>query len=128
MVLERWLSPRTLMLGSVSLVASCAALGLTASRSASSSAAASPVVSAPTRAAPLAASDVQPASSLAKAPCGDDMVLVESTCVDRYEAHLLEQQADGTLTPYPAHQRPQQGHYVAASSRGSKPQAFISQR
>jgi formylglycine-generating enzyme required for sulfatase activity len=70
---------------------------------------------------------VAAAKSVQKAPCSDDMVLVERTCVDRYEAHLLERQADGTLTPYPAHQRPEKGHYVAASSKGAKPQAFISQ-
>jgi formylglycine-generating enzyme required for sulfatase activity len=128
MVLDRWLSPRTLALGSVSLIASCTALGLTASRTASSSAAASPVVSPKPLAAPLAASNARPASSVEKTPCRDDMVLVERTCVDRYEAHLLERQPGGTLTPYPPHERPRKGHYVAASSKGSKPQAFISQR
>jgi formylglycine-generating enzyme len=54
-------------------------------------------------------------------------VRVQKTCIDRFEAHLLEQQPDGSLTPYPAHERPGKGHYVAASSSGKKPQAFISQ-
>lgn len=55
------------------------------------------------------------------------MVLVERSCVDRYEAHLLERQADGSLNVYPAHQRPAGKRFVAASSAGTKPQAFISQ-
>src|SRR5690349_11146996 len=110
MALDRWLSPRTLVLGSVSLVASCTALGLTASRSASSSAAASPALAPKPRPTPPAQTHAPLASSAEKAPCRDEMVLVEGTCVDRYEAHLLERQADGALTPYPAHQRPEKGH------------------
>jgi formylglycine-generating enzyme required for sulfatase activity len=55
------------------------------------------------------------------------MVLVERTCVDRYEAHLLEEGADGKLLQHPAHLRPERKRYVAASSAGRKPQAFICQ-
>jgi formylglycine-generating enzyme required for sulfatase activity len=55
------------------------------------------------------------------------MVLVEHTCIDRHEAHLLCEQADGTVAPHPPHLRPPAGRYLAASSAGTKPQAFISQ-
>jgi formylglycine-generating enzyme required for sulfatase activity len=55
------------------------------------------------------------------------MVLVEHSCVDRYEAHLLEPQSDGTLAPHPAYERPEKKRYVAASCAGVKPQGFISQ-
>jgi formylglycine-generating enzyme required for sulfatase activity len=55
------------------------------------------------------------------------MVLVERTCVDRYEAHLLEPASGGALVPHPPFERPQHKRYVAASSAGVKPQAFISQ-
>ena len=127
MTFDRWLSPRTLAIGSVSLVASCAALGLSASHSASSSPAAPPAASTKPHAQPVVASHAVPASSSKKPACSDDMVLVERSCVDRYEAHLLERQSDDALTPYPAQLRPEKGHYVAASSAGTKPQAFISQ-
>lgn len=131
MAFDRWPSPHTLVLGSVWLVASCTALGITASHSSSSSAALSSAAPSPA-AAPKAkaalASPVVTAVATATAPCSDDMVLVERTCVDRYEAHLLEQHTDGSRTPYPAHQRPEKARYLAASAPGTKPQAFISQR
>ncbi len=55
------------------------------------------------------------------------MVLVEQSCVDRYEAHLLEPNESGALVAHPAHERPGHARYVAASSAGVKPRAFISQ-
>jgi formylglycine-generating enzyme len=55
------------------------------------------------------------------------MVLVERSCVDRYEAHLVEQQTDGTELSHPAHERPEKRRYLARSRAGVKPQAFISQ-
>jgi formylglycine-generating enzyme required for sulfatase activity len=61
------------------------------------------------------------------ARCPAQMALVAGTCVDRYEAHLLEENASGELVGHPAHQLPEKKRYVAACSPGVKPQAFISQ-
>lgn len=130
MLADRWRSPRGLLLGSVWLVASCAALGLSATSadapaSANSRTERAHPVSSGARAS--AARRPEPAEKEARAPCPADMVRVEQACVDRYEAHLLEPQPDGALTPHPAHERPRAGRYVAASRPGTKPQAFISQ-
>jgi sulfatase modifying factor 1 len=103
-------SPRQL-LGSLWLVVSCAAAPAQHEAAATKK---------PAAAVPAATTKAPP-------PCSDDMVLVERTCVDRYEAHLLESRADGTLAPHPAHEPPEQKRYVAASSAGVKPQGFISQ-
>ncbi len=48
--------------------------------------------------------------------------------MDRFEAHLVEQLPDGSLQPFPPHERPERGHLIARSTAGVKPQAFISQR
>jgi len=55
------------------------------------------------------------------------MVQVEGTCVDRYEAHLLERAEGGTLSVHPADEIPAGHAYVAACAAGVKPQGFISQ-
>jgi formylglycine-generating enzyme len=60
------------------------------------------------------------------AGCGNDMVLVERTCVDRYEGHLLVKKPDGSLERHPPHQRPEGDGLIASSAPGVKPQAFIS--
>ena len=116
-------SPRLLLLGSVWLIASCAALGL----SASSRPAAAPAKTVAKQAHPTPAAAPRPVATKAHPPCSDDMALVGSSCVDRYEAHLLEEQADGSLKAHPAWERPEQKRYVAASRAGIKPQGFISQ-
>jgi formylglycine-generating enzyme len=149
-------SPRTWALGAAGLVVSCAAVGLTASHSdlaaraaattlpSASSWLAADISRARTNKPKAATARVEPArgaggSSRASnpgqgrnalavgSPCSPDAVLVAGACIDRYEAHLLEQHADGTLTPHPAHERPGKGRYVAACLAGTKPQAFISQ-
>jgi formylglycine-generating enzyme len=130
---DGWLSPRRLLLGSIWLVASCAAIGLSAA-----SLDAPNALKAGLRAVAAAASH-QPqslvgalrlrAARVAKRPCPAEMVLVESACVDRYEAHLLEKSEGGKLTPHAAHERPEHDakRYVAASNAGEKPQAYICQ-
>src|SRR5687767_13251248 len=102
MVPDGWRSPRALLLGSVWLVLSCAALGLSASHSAAPAPASKPAAAAhaspqaaraePARGVAAAAAPAAPAA----AACSAGMVQVERSCVDRYEAHLLEPQADGT--------------------------------
>lgn len=120
-------SPRMLLLGSVWLIASCAALGLSASGTEAPSVT-PPAARVAARPAPSAAVAAKPAPSAREsAPCSADMVLVERTCVDRYEAHLLEPQASGALVLHSPSKRPEHKRYVAASSAGVKPQAFISQ-
>jgi hypothetical protein len=121
-------SPRLLLLGSVSLVASCAALGLSASSRPAASTASRAFTSAAAVPAPAPSHRVATSTAgSAKAPCSPDMVLIEGTCVDRYEAHLLELGAGGALAPHAASERPERKRYIAASSPGVKPQAFISQ-
>src|SRR5262249_52502432 len=59
-------------------------------------------------------------------PCPGDMALVGRTCVDRWEATLVEVLPDGSEMPFSAHEVPR-GHVVRAMSRpGVAPQAHIS--
>jgi hypothetical protein len=59
-------------------------------------------------------------------PCPSSMALVGRTCVDRWEASLVEVHADGSETAFSAHDAPS-GHKVRAVSRsGVAPQAHIS--
>jgi formylglycine-generating enzyme required for sulfatase activity len=58
--------------------------------------------------------------------CPPEMAAVGDVCIDRYEAHLVRRQADGTLAPHPPHARPLDGVFVAKSSAGVRPQAYIS--
>lgn len=67
------------------------------------------------------------APAAAKAPCPEEMALVGSACVDRYEAHLVVRRDDGSFERHPEYQRPEEGvRYEARSERGVKPQAYIS--
>lgn len=141
-----WSSPR-LLVGGVGLVliASCAAVGIGASHSD----AARSVLTAPGASAAWLTNDIsqaahpstpaerkaieptapQAAAKPANKPaCSAEMVLVGGACIDRFEAHLLEKQADGALASFPPYQRPVKGvKYIAASSSGTKPQGYISQ-
>src|SRR6478735_5338846 len=71
---------------------------------------------------PLHASDGSPS------PCPPEMALTAGTCMDRYEARLLERGEDGSLTAFPPFARPKQGAFVAESRAGVRPQGYISQR
>jgi hypothetical protein len=60
------------------------------------------------------------------APCPSNMALVNKSCVDKYEAALVEVHPDGTETPFSPHEAPN-GYRVRAISRaGVVPQAHIS--
>jgi formylglycine-generating enzyme len=113
---------RSLLLGIATLGASCVAIGLAAS----GSIAQEPQKSAPRSPGRVVASGPT-ARDNANGPCPVNMVLVEHTCVDRYEAHLLEPDENGALVPHPPHQMLDGKRYVADSSAGVKPQAFICQ-
>jgi len=63
----------------------------------------------------------------AEPSCSTEMVLVEGSCVDRYEAHLLDTTESGALVIHPPHERPGPRPFRAASAPGVKPQAYISQ-
>jgi formylglycine-generating enzyme len=82
-------------------------------------------------AAPRAGSAAQPATE-AQAPastpgCPAEMARVDDSCVDRYEASLVERTSDGKEAPYPAHQPPlKDGRYEARSVAGALPQGYIS--
>lgn len=68
-------------------------------------------------------SDAGPAPSR----CPREMVAVENSCVDRYEAHLAVEIPDGSLRALPANQRPPKGErYLARPAPGVRPQAYIS--
>lgn len=61
-------------------------------------------------------------------PCPADMVFSGSTCVDRYEAFLVQIGEGGVESPWPHHQRPRGGvAYAARNALGASPQAYISQ-
>lgn len=132
--------PPLLVLGALAVGASCAAAGLTASGGGVSLTTTSVDgrflsndVAGAVKAARAASARVEPAAPAVRealspqAKCRPEMALIESTCVDRYEAHLLEAQPDGSLVPHPHYQRPEKRRYVAASRAGTKPQAYISQ-
>ena len=70
---------------------------------------------------PVHASDAPPS------PCPPEMALTAGTCMDRYEARLLERADDGSLTPFPPVNRPKHGVFVAESRAGVRPQGYISQ-
>ena len=58
--------------------------------------------------------------------CPKNLARVGSSCVDRWEASLVELREDGTEVPFSAHEAPN-GHRVRAVSRpGVTPQAHIS--
>lgn len=59
--------------------------------------------------------------------CPEDMVALGSYCIDRYEATLVELGPDGRETQHSPYERPVEGRrYVARSSSGKFPQAYIS--
>ncbi len=66
------------------------------------------------------------ASPKDRGPCPPEMAKVGSSCVDKYEASLVEIQDDGTEVPFSPHMAPN-GHQVRAVSQpGVIPQAHIS--
>jgi sulfatase modifying factor 1 len=68
-----------------------------------------------------------PAAVVARSPCPDEMAQVETSCVDRYEAHLVIRGPHGELAPHPHYLRPEEGVvYEARSEPGVFPQAYIS--
>lgn len=59
--------------------------------------------------------------------CPEGSVLVETFCIDQWEASLVEVFPDGREEPYP-HWQPVDGHSVrAVSRRGAFPQTYISE-
>lgn len=67
-----------------------------------------------------------PAASAAPSGCPAEMALVGSTCVDRYEAHLVIEKENGRVVPHPAHERPLgDARFIARSARDVLPQAYI---
>ena len=62
--------------------------------------------------------------SPASRPCPDEMALVGATCVDRWEAHLVD--AENASSVHPGNQRPHPDkNYTARSKPGVKPQGYI---
>jgi formylglycine-generating enzyme required for sulfatase activity len=57
--------------------------------------------------------------------CPAEMAQVGATCIDRWEAHLLERDASGTLVTFPAAERPLSPFLVAASRPSVRPQGYI---
>ena len=107
------------ILGALLLVPGIAAASLTVT---SSTASAAPAVINPTLSS-LAGAGA--ARTHAKSPCPSNMAHVGKSCVDKYEASLVERTTDGdrSFSPYQA----PNGHDVrAVSRRGVVPQAHIS--
>ncbi len=61
-------------------------------------------------------------------PCPDDMAQVETVCVDRYEAHLVEVDSRANVIAiHPYFERPKEGHvYAAVNQPNVFPQGYIS--
>ena len=75
---------------------------------------------------PVAARPAAAPTGKASADCPSDMALVGSTCVDKYEASLVEVREGRREVPYSPYESPA-GHAVrAVSRRGVVPQAHIS--
>jgi formylglycine-generating enzyme required for sulfatase activity len=53
--------------------------------------------------------------------------IADATCIDRFEAHLVETATDGSLRPWPANKPPGSANVRAASAPGMIPQAHVSQ-
>jgi formylglycine-generating enzyme required for sulfatase activity len=69
------------------------------------------------------------AVSIAARPpaCPESMVHVGDSCIDRYEARLVERRADGSFVPHSHLARPARGVvYEARSDAGVFPQAYVS--
>ena len=58
--------------------------------------------------------------------CPPEMAHIGRYCVDRWEAHLVTKNGDGTTTLWPPHERPENGIFLASSAAGVFPQAYIS--
>ncbi|HTQ03658.1 MAG TPA: SUMF1/EgtB/PvdO family nonheme iron enzyme [Polyangiaceae bacterium] len=98
----------------------------------SRTAAPSATPNAPAPANPPAAASAKPnpeppAPKQTSSGCPPEMALVEHTCVDRWEARLLQKKDDGSLEPHPPTARPTGGVFVAESRAGVKPQGYVSQ-
>ncbi|MBM4376458.1 MAG: SUMF1/EgtB/PvdO family nonheme iron enzyme [Deltaproteobacteria bacterium] len=75
--------------------------------------------------APTASSTAAPANI----PCPPEMALVQRTCVDRHEAHLVVPNGPGTFAIHPHHQRPpSEALYEARSAPEVFPQAYLSRK
>lgn len=58
--------------------------------------------------------------------CPPEMAHIGRYCVDRWEGHLATKNADETMTLWPHYARPENGVFIAQSSAGAFPQAYIS--
>src|SRR5262245_32919860 len=80
---------------------------------------------------PLAQAAAQPPrAKAARLPCPEGMALIEtahSFCIDRYEASLLQREADGKLEPWPGNRRidGRESEMLAASRPHVTPQGYI---
>jgi len=61
-----------------------------------------------------------------KLPCPSNMAHVGGSCVDKYEASLVEVHSDGSTTAFSPYQAPNGHNVKAVSTRGVVPQAHIS--
>src|SRR5262245_64680238 len=100
-------------------------LGVLAAPAISAASLASGTVANPEPVALLPSSRMIAEAPRAPRPCPSNMALVGASCVDKYEASLVEILADGTEVPYSPFEAPN-GHRVRAVSRaGVIPQAHI---
>lgn len=58
--------------------------------------------------------------------CPREMTRAGSVCIDRFEAHVALRDEKGALVAFPPWERPVAADLVAVSSRGVKPQAYVS--
>jgi len=111
----------------VILVAGCAVEEAAGSTASSTTAASAPAPPEPRQTAnpPAPARGALPAAPGAR--CPSDMADLGLYCVDRWEAHLAEQTADGSLRPHPPEERPDPARrWIAVSAPAVLPQAYVS--
>jgi sulfatase modifying factor 1 len=66
-------------------------------------------------------------ASTPEPPCPDEMAHIGTSCVDRWEAHLVTLGESGSIVRHPHQRRPPEGAwYEARSAAGVYPQAYIS--
>ena len=68
----------------------------------------------------------QPATKASSLGCSEEMVLVGASCVDRYEASLLELHASGSETHFSPYKSPHAAEVRAISRASVVPQGYIS--
>ena len=111
------------LIGLALAATSVLAVSLAVSATSLASAPVSPIILVAAQPPSLHASRTQPVSF---GSCPSSMALVGSSCVDKWEASLVEVGDDGRESAFSPHQSPEGRRVRAVSTKGAVPQAHIS--